>query len=57
MALKRKKCYEEQIEKLGGARMTMEQQVLVIENAVVTQSTLSAMTCGARTLERMHNHM
>ncbi|CAG8510831.1 9780_t:CDS:2 [Funneliformis mosseae] len=43
MALKRKKQYENQIEKISGARITIEAQVMAIENANVNLETIKAM--------------
>ena len=57
MALKRKKAYESQIEKLGGARLTIEQQLMTIEGASVSLEAMKAMRMGARTMQIIHNHM
>ena len=57
MALKRKKQYEQQWDKLMGAKMTLEQQVLVIENAQVNFEAMQAMKQGAQSLNTLHNNM
>ena len=57
MALKRKKAYEGQIEKLAGARLTIEQQLMTIEGAHVSLEAMNAMRMGARTMKTIHNHM
>jgi len=57
MALKRKKLYENQIEKMAGARLTIETQVMAIENASVSMDTLQAMRMGAQTMQVMHRSM
>lgn len=57
MALKRKKQYENQIEKLSGARLTIEQQMMTIENAQVSLEAMNAMRMGAHTMRTIHNHM
>eukprot|EP01135_Chromosphaera_perkinsii_P009621 Nk52_evm71s1810 gene=Nk52_evmTU71s1810 len=54
MALKRKKTYEAQIEKITGARMTLETQVLTIENASVNLEAMNAMKMGAQTMKDIH---
>lgn len=57
MALKRKKTYESQIDKLSGARLTIEQQLMTIEGAHVSLEAMNAMRMGARTMKTIHNHM
>ncbi|KAI9007229.1 Snf7-domain-containing protein [Gaertneriomyces semiglobifer] len=54
MALKRKKAYEEQIQKIMGSRMTLEQQVMAIENANVNLETMNAMKAGADAMKTIH---
>jgi charged multivesicular body protein 4 len=51
MALKRKKIYESQIEKLCAARMTIDTQILAIENATTNYAALDAMKTGANALK------
>jgi charged multivesicular body protein 4 len=51
MALKRKKIYESQMEKLGFARMNIDTQILAIENATTNYAALDAMKVGANALK------
>ncbi|KAJ1461385.1 Snf7-domain-containing protein [Pelagophyceae sp. CCMP2097] len=46
-ALKRKKMYEAEIEKINGARLTLEQQMIAIEASVTNTETVEAMRSGA----------
>ncbi|KAF9110780.1 hypothetical protein BGX27_005891 [Mortierella sp. AM989] len=57
MALKRKKQYEGQIEKISGSRLTIETQVMAIENANVNLETMKAMRAGAKAMEGIHGAM
>eukprot|EP01104_Vermistella_antarctica_P018977 TRINITY_DN7235_c0_g1_i1.p1 TRINITY_DN7235_c0_g1~~TRINITY_DN7235_c0_g1_i1.p1 ORF type:complete len:219 (+),score=82.64 TRINITY_DN7235_c0_g1_i1:218-874(+) len=57
MALKRKKSYEQQIERLLGARMTLEQQQDTIHNAQMNLKVFDAMKAGAQTIKREHRNM
>jgi charged multivesicular body protein 4 len=57
MALKRKKAYEGQIDKIMGARMTLETQVMTIENANVNLEAMNAMKSGAQTMKQIHGAM
>ncbi|KNC96164.1 ESCRT-III subunit protein SNF7 [Spizellomyces punctatus DAOM BR117] len=56
-ALKRKKAYEDQISKIMGSRMTLEQQVMAIENANVNLETMNAMKAGADAMKQIHGHL
>ena len=55
MCLKRKKAYETQIEKLSGARLTIEQQVMTLEGANVSLEAMNAMKMGAQSMKSIHN--
>ncbi|KAJ3003968.1 ESCRT-III subunit protein snf7 [Thoreauomyces humboldtii] len=55
--LKRKKAFEDQINKIMGARMTLEQQVMAIENANVNLETMNAMKAGAEAMKQIHGHL
>jgi len=55
MCLKRKKTYEAQMEKLAGARMTIEQQVMTLEGANVSLEAMNAMKMGAQSMKSIHN--
>ncbi|KAG1198674.1 hypothetical protein G6F62_010066 [Rhizopus arrhizus] len=57
MALKRKKAYESNIEKINGARMTIETQMMAIENANVNLETMGAMRAGAEAMKNIHGSM
>jgi len=57
MALKRKKAYETQINNLGGARLTIETQIMAIEGATTNVAALQAMQEGARTMKQMNKNM
>ena len=57
MALKRKKQYESQIDRIANTRMTLETQVLAIENANVNLETLTAMKQGAEAMKTIHKGM
>ncbi|KAJ3054782.1 ESCRT-III subunit protein snf7 [Rhizophlyctis rosea] len=56
-ALKRKKAYEDQISKIMGSRMTLEQQVMAIENANVNLETMNAMRAGAEAMKQIHGNL
>jgi len=56
-ALKRKRAYESQIDKMQGARTTIETQVIAIENMTVALEAMSAMKTGAKAMASIHNHM
>ncbi|CAO3595200.1 unnamed protein product [Absidia cylindrospora] len=57
MALKRKKAFEVNIEKINGARMTIETQMMAIENANVNLETMGAMRAGAEAMKNIHGSM
>ncbi|KAJ1336721.1 hypothetical protein BSLG_007040 [Batrachochytrium salamandrivorans] len=57
MALKRKKTYEEQINKIMGSRMTLETQAMAIENASVNLETMQAMKAGADAMKQIHGKL
>ncbi|RKP11766.1 Snf7 family, partial [Piptocephalis cylindrospora] len=57
MALKKKKQYEGQIEKLSASRMTVETQVLAIESANVNLETIKAMSDGAKAMKSIHGEL
>lgn len=57
MALKRKKLYEDQIEKILNSKMMLETQVLTIESANVNLETMNAMKAGAEGLKGIHGTM
>jgi charged multivesicular body protein 4 len=57
MALKRKKAYEGEITKISGSRMTIETQVMAIENANVNLETMNAMKAGAEAMKNIHGNL
>jgi len=57
MCLKRKKTYESQLDKLSGARMTIEQQVMTLEGANVSLEAMNAMKMGATSMKAIHKNM
>ncbi|DAZ96986.1 TPA: hypothetical protein N0F65_012118 [Lagenidium giganteum] len=56
-ALKRKKMLESEIEKLQGARMTLETQVMTLESAHVNMETFTALRAGANQMKAIHGQM
>lgn len=57
MALKRKKAYEGQIDKIMGAKLTLESQVMTIENANVNLEAMNAMKSGADAMKSIHGRV
>jgi charged multivesicular body protein 4 len=57
MALKKKKMYELQAQRLDGAILTLETQIMTIEGAITTASTIEVMKEGANTLKNINVHM
>ncbi|KAJ3067118.1 ESCRT-III subunit protein snf7 [Podochytrium sp. JEL0797] len=57
MALKRKKIYQDQSDKIMGSRMTLEQQMLAIESANVNLETMNAMKAGAEAMKNIHGSL
>ncbi|KDO21729.1 hypothetical protein SPRG_13145 [Saprolegnia parasitica CBS 223.65] len=55
--LKRKKMYESEIEKLQGARMTLETQVITLESTQVNMQTFTALRTGANQMKAIHGQM
>ncbi|CAH0477524.1 unnamed protein product [Peronospora belbahrii] len=56
-ALKRKKMFEAEVEKLQGARMTLETQVMTLESAHVNMETFTALRSGAEQMKAIHGQM
>lgn len=46
LALKRKKMYEKELEQLGNAHLTLEQQIITLESAQTQQVAVGALTAG-----------
>jgi len=57
MALKRKKAYQGQIEKISGAKLTLEQQVMAIEDANINLEAMGAMKMGAQAMRGIHGSL
>jgi len=57
MCLKKKKTYEAQIEKLAGANMTIQTQLMAIQGATVSLQTLEVMNMGAKIMKDLHKNM
>jgi charged multivesicular body protein 4 len=57
MALKRKKAYEEQINKIMGSKITLETQVMAIESANMNLETMNAMRAGSEAMKQIHGNL
>lgn len=55
--LKRKKIYEQQLEKLDGQINSLEQQLFTIETSNLNAETMRAMQQGARAMKSIHKNM
>ncbi|KAG9009844.1 ESCRT-III subunit protein snf7 [Tulasnella sp. JGI-2019a] len=56
-ALRRKKQFETELDRLGGTRLTLETQVNAIENANINSTTMEAMKRGADALKVIHGSL
>ena len=56
-ALRQKKVYENELDRLAGTRMTLETQVNAIENANMNLETMRAMQRGSAALKGIHGSM
>jgi charged multivesicular body protein 4 len=56
-ALKRKKLYENEINKLQGAKITLETQIMSLESAAVNIETFKAMKSGTDTMKHMRGNI
>ncbi|SHO79266.1 Similar to S.cerevisiae protein SNF7 (One of four subunits of the ESCRT-III complex) [Malassezia sympodialis ATCC 42132] len=56
-ALRQKKMYETELDRLAGSRMTLETQVNAIENANMNLETMRAMQRGSAALKQIHASM
>eukprot|EP00698_Gefionella_okellyi_P011017 TRINITY_DN2891_c0_g1_i2.p2 TRINITY_DN2891_c0_g1~~TRINITY_DN2891_c0_g1_i2.p2 ORF type:complete len:219 (+),score=55.93 TRINITY_DN2891_c0_g1_i2:65-721(+) len=56
-ALKKRRVYDSQIEKMTGARMTLETQILNLEQAQMTRETMLAMEAGAQAMSDIHGNI
>jgi charged multivesicular body protein 4 len=55
--LKRKKTYESQVEKCGNARMTIESQMMALENASVSVEAMDSIKAGNASLKAIQKNM
>merc|ERR1719164_410140 len=55
--MKRKKMYQAEVEKISGARMTLEQQMLALEGQATMMEGIKAMQQGAAALKSGHMGM
>lgn len=55
--LKRKKMFEGEIEKITGARLTLEQQVLALETSAMNMQTFAAMNEGRQAMRQARGNM
>lgn len=53
-ALKKKRLYETEIEKIQNVKMTLETQIFHVESSVHNSSTLKVMSDGTRTMKKIH---
>jgi charged multivesicular body protein 4A/B len=53
-AMKKKKLYESEIEKIQNVKMTLETQIFHVESSVYNAATVSAMSDGAKTMKKIH---
>jgi charged multivesicular body protein 4A/B len=56
-ALKKKKIYEAQVEKLAGAQMTITSQIIQLEQASTTRDTLEVLKFGADAMKTIYSGM
>ncbi|CAM9985591.1 unnamed protein product [Discosporangium mesarthrocarpum] len=56
-ALKRKKMYEGEINKINGARMTLESQIIALEGSTMNMNTFNAMRTGAKAMQEARGRL
>lgn len=56
-ALKRKKLYEAEIEKIQNVKMTLETQVMNLESAAQNAETFKAMEMGSKTMKKIRTEV
>lgn len=56
-ALKRKKLYDAQLEKVSASKMTLEQQRMALEQINISKVTFDAMSLGKQEMERANKNM
>jgi len=57
ISLKRKKMFEEEIEKNNGMLLVLENQIFTLEGASMNKQLVEAMTLGQSTIKQIHNVM
>lgn len=57
MALKKKKLYETELQQLMNTRFQLEQQMIVVEQAIMGASTLNAVKVGASAMQQVSREM
>lgn len=53
-SMKKKKLYENEMEKIQNVKMTLETQIFHVESSVYNSTTISAMSEGAKTMKKIH---
>ena len=51
--MKRKKMYEQEIDKIQNVKMTLETQVINLESAAQNAETFKAMEAGSKTMKKI----
>jgi charged multivesicular body protein 4 len=54
-AMKRKKLYEQEVDKIQNVKMTLETQVINLESAAQNTATFEAMKTGTQTMKKIRN--
>eukprot|EP01086_Lenisia_limosa_P014225 TRINITY_DN443_c0_g1_i1.p1 TRINITY_DN443_c0_g1~~TRINITY_DN443_c0_g1_i1.p1 ORF type:complete len:195 (+),score=48.28 TRINITY_DN443_c0_g1_i1:71-655(+) len=57
MAIKRKKGYDSQLIKLNGARFSIEQQLMVLEEAQVNKEIFETLSSGSKAISQVNDKM
>ena len=57
MCLRRKNYYEKELQKLSGARLNLEMQVMTLQGAQVNLEALKGIQQGAAALQNIHKNM
>lgn len=57
MALKRKKMYEKEVDKIMGSRMTLDAQMSALESTNSNLTIMNAMKLGADAMKQQHGQM
>lgn len=52
--MKKKKLYENEMEKIQNVKMTLETQIFHVESSVYNSTTISAMSEGTKTMKKIH---